>query len=105
MPISILESMASHIPVIATDVPGTRDLIVNGQNGLLVPPTDPDGLAKAVLSLMNNPALKQSLAKAALITVWQFSMDRVATRYAELYDSLYNAHKSKETTGTLRSPG
>jgi glycosyltransferase involved in cell wall biosynthesis len=105
MPISILESMASHVAVIATDVPGTRDLIVNGQNGLLVPPSDPDRLAKAVLSLMNNPALKRSLAEAALNTVRQFSMDRVAARYAQLYDSLYNAQKSKEIIGTSQLPG
>jgi glycosyltransferase involved in cell wall biosynthesis len=105
MPISILESMASDIPVVATDVPGTCDLIVHCMNGLLVPPTDSDGLSEAILSLINNPILRQSLASAAQGTVQQFSMDRVAAKYAELYNSLYNANKNKETTGTSQSPG
>ena len=100
MPISILESMASRIPVVATDVAGTRDLINPGINGLLVPPADPISLSQAILSLINNPVLKQSLALTALETVQQFSMGRVADRYSDLYHSLLIADRSKEINGT-----
>lgn len=52
MPMVLLEAGASGLPVVATDVGGNRELIVDGRNGFLAPPEDPDALAQAMLRLM-----------------------------------------------------
>lgn len=42
-------------PIIATDVPGCREIVISGVNGLLVPPRDPQALAQAIEQLLNDP--------------------------------------------------
>ena len=64
-PNSLLEAMASGLPVIATDVGGVADLVKTGFNGLLVDHGDVSQLAKAMLTLMHNPDMRSSLASNA----------------------------------------
>jgi glycosyltransferase involved in cell wall biosynthesis len=54
-PRSVLEGMAMGRAIITTDVPGCRETVVHGRNGLLVPPRDPEALAAAMLELANDP--------------------------------------------------
>jgi glycosyltransferase involved in cell wall biosynthesis len=56
---ALLEAMACGLPVVATDVSGTRAAVENGRNGLVVPPQDPDVLAAALLKLLADPAARQ----------------------------------------------
>ena len=56
VPRSVLEAMAMGRPVITTDVPGCRDTVEPGRNGLLVPPRDAQALAAAILELADDPA-------------------------------------------------
>lgn len=65
MPNVVLEAMAAGTPVVATAVDGTRELIVDGHTGRLVPPADPERLAEAVISLLNDPAERAALAARA----------------------------------------
>jgi glycosyltransferase involved in cell wall biosynthesis len=62
---SIIEAMALHTPVVATSVGGIPEVIVDGQHGLLVAPGDVDALAEAIGSLIDSPARRERLAKAA----------------------------------------
>jgi glycosyltransferase involved in cell wall biosynthesis len=55
MPYAVLEAMAVGKPVIATDVAGTRDVVVRGKTGLLVPPGDREALAGAIATLLDDP--------------------------------------------------
>jgi glycosyltransferase involved in cell wall biosynthesis len=63
-PLSILEAMAAGLPVIASDVGGVGELVVNGETGLLVPPGDPTRLAHALARLLDDRALRVQLGAA-----------------------------------------
>jgi glycosyltransferase involved in cell wall biosynthesis len=62
---ALLESMAAGAPVVATRVGGTSEALVDGENGLLVPPGDVGALATAVTRLLGAPALAARLGLAA----------------------------------------
>jgi glycosyltransferase involved in cell wall biosynthesis len=64
LPLAVLEAMAAGLAVVATDVPGHRDVVVPGETGLLVAPEDPAELAEAVATLLSDPALRKSLGQA-----------------------------------------
>jgi glycosyltransferase involved in cell wall biosynthesis len=55
MPYAVVEAMAAGLPVVATDVGGTRELIEHGISGFVVPPADHEALAASVLSLLKDP--------------------------------------------------
>ena len=85
----ILEAMAAGVPVVATDISGTRELVVSGTTGYLVTVGDRTGLAKYTERLLNNPALASQLASAARRrAASQFSVQKMVARYAELYHKL-----------------
>jgi glycosyltransferase involved in cell wall biosynthesis len=60
----ILEAMAADRPVIGTRVGGTPELIREGKTGLLVERNDPDGLARAIVSILGDAELRASMATA-----------------------------------------
>jgi glycosyltransferase involved in cell wall biosynthesis len=65
MPNVLLEAMAAGIPAVAFDVAGTRELIDNGRDGLIVAPGDPQGLADATRKLMLDGGRRKTMAAAA----------------------------------------
>jgi glycosyltransferase involved in cell wall biosynthesis len=69
LPIAVLEAMATGVPVVATDVGGTRELIEPGVTGMLVPPDDPAALAAAIVAVLDDPALADRLRLAAFARV------------------------------------
>jgi glycosyltransferase involved in cell wall biosynthesis len=62
--VACLEAMAHGRPVVATDVGGLRDLVVDGETGLVVPPRDPDALRGALERLLGDPELRRKLGAA-----------------------------------------
>lgn len=86
---TILEAMACGLPIVATRVGGTPDLIDEGVTGMLVPPADPRAFGEALLGLMQNPYAARRLATAARGECERrFSLDRMVADYAALYDDL-----------------
>lgn len=88
LPTVIMEAMAVGLPVIATDIPGTREMISDGINGRLVPPRDPITLADTINKMIENSKMRQIFGKAGKETVKQFSIENIAQRYLELYEML-----------------
>jgi glycosyltransferase involved in cell wall biosynthesis len=88
LPTVIMEAMASGVPVVATDIPGTRDLIQDGDNGWLAPTGDPGALADAILTAMGTPELRASMSERGLQVVRAYSIESVAAQYAALYQEL-----------------
>ncbi len=85
----ILEAMAAGVPVVATDIPGTRELVVPGTTGYLVPVGDRAALAKNTQRLLNDAALAARLSAAARQRVeTEFSVERMVARHAALYREL-----------------
>lgn len=93
LPTVVLEAMAYGAPVVATGIPGTRDLLVDGDNGWLARPADPADLARAVLTALENRAAWPAVtARAAAETVPQYRIERIAARYGALYEKLCGGH-------------
>jgi glycosyltransferase involved in cell wall biosynthesis len=89
LPLSILEAMAARKPVIATNIGGTVEAVIDGETGELVPPADPIALAAAIRSVVSDHALAQRLGAAGRRRVEQeFSaasmIKQVTAVYAEL---------------------
>jgi sugar transferase (PEP-CTERM/EpsH1 system associated) len=83
---TILEAMASGLPVVATRVGGNAELMVEGMTGRLVPRASPGALAEAILGYLADPAAARRHGKAGRQHVErQFSLDRMVQRYERLY--------------------
>ncbi len=86
---SIMEAMAAAVSVVATDITGTRDLVVPEVTGYLVPPGDRAGIARHTNRLLDDPDLSRRLGQAAQSRMaTQFSVEQMVERYAKLYGKL-----------------
>ena len=85
---TILEAMATRLPVVATRVGGNGELIESGITGVLVPRSDPDALADALLRYFNDRATARRHAKAARRAAEShFSLGRMVADYCSLYEN------------------
>jgi len=83
-----LEAMARGMCVVATPTGGMKDIIRDGENGLIVPFHDPDAIASAVRRLIGDPVFASGVAEAGLKTSAEFSWSRTASETAAFYEHL-----------------
>lgn len=89
LPNVILEAMAIGLPVVATAVGGTPELVVDGSTGCLAPPNNPAALAKAIGDLLANPTHRQQMGRAGRARVeQQFTIQRMVQATEDLYARL-----------------
>lgn len=89
LPKSLLEAASTGLPLIATDVPGCREIVKQGVTGLLVPPQDVAALANAIQTLVESPELRSRYGSAARELVEQkFSSDVILPEFLALYDDV-----------------
>jgi glycosyltransferase involved in cell wall biosynthesis len=89
VPMSLLEAAACGRAMVATDVPGSRDIVVDGVTGLTVPVGDVPALADAMAKLAGDAALRERLAKAARALVEEkFSAEKIGKQIVALYNEL-----------------
>jgi len=83
---AVRESLAIGRPVVATDVGGNRELVRDGETGLLVPPEDPDALADAIARLLDDRELAGRLARAGATFVREnLTIERMVDETEALY--------------------
>lgn len=97
LPLIILEAMAAARPVVATTVGGIPEAVLDGVNGLLVPPGDVDALALAVGKMLENRGLAQSLGEAGRRRVLEmFSLEEMVKKTERLYLETFNGGEAAE---------
>jgi glycosyltransferase involved in cell wall biosynthesis len=89
LPIVLLEAMASAKPVIASDICGNKEVVVNGETGILVPPIDPKSLAKAIIELARDPQKAKRLGQKGIARVKEnFTLEKMIQQVTNLYEEL-----------------
>jgi sugar transferase (PEP-CTERM/EpsH1 system associated) len=87
---TILEAMATGLPVVATAVGGNTELVEEGRNGRLVPASNPAQLASAIVELAQQPEIAHAMGQHGRRLVEQnYSMDAMVRNYQQLYDRLF----------------
>lgn len=96
----IAEAMAVGCPVVASRVGGIPDMLEDSQTGLLVGPRDPDGLALAILRLLEDRELSSSISEQAkIIATERYAPWSVAAKTVEVYRRVIKAESGKSTYG------
>ncbi len=90
MSLVLLEAMAGELPIVATDISGSRELVSNA-NGFLVPPKDSDALAKKIQVLMDDDLLRTRFGKASRKEVEKFSVEN---NLKNLYETIKAASET-----------
>jgi glycosyltransferase involved in cell wall biosynthesis len=94
MPLVLLQAMAAGLPVIATQVPGSVDLVQPQQNGFLVPPKDPPALAQALKALCCDAALRQAMGQRSREIALKLDWSEIAREYMEAYRAVMATSKA-----------
>ncbi len=96
LPTVILEAMACNVPVIATDIPGTRELIQNEFSGWLVPPKDATSLSRCIIDVIKNEPARSKSCWNALETLKKYEIAAISDQYTALYFELLRRPVQKE---------
>ena len=84
--IALVEAMAAGLPVVATDIPGYREVVDDGVEGLLVPPRDAEALAEALVRVLTEPTVRERLGRAGRERARRYDWPVVVERLEALYD-------------------
>jgi len=99
LPVSVLEAMAAELPVVASDVGGLAELVIDGETGMLVPSGDPAALAEALGRLLDDRQLRQKLGAAGRARAEaSFDLAEFRRAHVELY------HRQLRLAGAVAEP-
>jgi glycosyltransferase involved in cell wall biosynthesis len=91
LPKVLLEAASCGRPIVTTDVPGCREIVQHGKNGLLVPPKDPNALAQAICQLIQDPELRERMGdQGRKLVLENFSLEKVKQQTSKVYQVLEN---------------
>lgn len=94
-PVALLEAMASGLACVATDIAGSRDLIVHNESGLVVPPENSDSLAAALAALRDHSELRSRLGRAARRRIEEnYTIEREVADHESVYRELSRSWRS-----------
>ena len=92
---AIVEAMACGVPCVSFDCPfGPRNIIINGEDGILVEYLNTQALADNICKLIDNEALRKQLGSKAKINIHRFSQEAIMEKWATLFYSLTNNHRT-----------
>jgi len=83
--IVLLEAMAAGAAIVASDIPGYRDVIGTGERGILVPRKSPEAIADAIVGLARDPGFRNTLSRRGRRDVERYSWDRVTREILDVY--------------------
>ena len=94
LPKAILEAMAAGLPIIATDVRGNRDLVKHGENGLIIPLDDVERTAEAIMKLIAEPELKETMGEKSKELVKYYDLNNILPQMEQIYDYVLSTSES-----------
>lgn len=98
LPMVAIEALASECPVVASSVDGTPEVVIDGVTGLLVPPANPEGLARGIVKLLSHPNLARWMAQNGHNLILQnFTVGKMVSRNQDLYLHLWERYAAKST--------
>ncbi len=101
LPKVMIEAAASGRAIVATDVPGCREIVRHGENGLLVPVRDVDALAAALNELIQDASLRQRMgSRGRGIAETEFSLDKVTAETLSVYQELLAHNQTRKLLGS-----
>ena len=95
MPLVLLQAMACGLPTVATEVPGSVDLVHPERNGLLVPHKDPMALAQALTTLLTNESLCYEMGKHSREIALTMDWSEIAKSYYALYQAVLSTSEAR----------
>ena len=102
-PKSLLEAASCGLPIIATDVPGCREICLDGYNGFLVKPKDEYSLEEAIMKLIKNKKLiRQFGLNSRMLVEKNFNVDLISKGFADLYDKVIGIPRKDQLSGLCR---
>lgn len=90
-----LESAAAGKPIVAADIGGLRDVVVDGETGLLFEPGDAEAIAVALRRLLADPGLRERMGAAARVQAGTFGPDAVVPRFEEAYEAALASRRAR----------
>jgi len=95
---SLLDAMAASRPIVATRAGGIPEIVEDGLNGVLVPPRDHREMARQIVRLLGDPALRKRMGEAGLARVRKdFTVERMVERTAAVYARVAGRHRAEDT--------
>lgn len=105
MPNVLMEAQRAALPIVATDVGGVRDCVVDGRTGFVVPPDDTDALVRACLRLLSDLGLARSMGEHGAAWIRQaFSKEAMGERYLQLARQPEKRSESAESSRARAIP-
>ena len=97
-PVVVLQAMAAGLPVVASDIPGTRDLVAQDQTGFLFPARSPEGLAECLAKAHDDPEARIRVARAASAAIEAKGLftDEIARRHIGIYRDVLTADRARD---------
>lgn len=93
--LAALETAAAGKPIVAADIGGLKDVVANGETGLLVPPGDAEALRAAMQTLLADAGLRERMGDAARSQARRFGPDAVVPRFEEAYEVAIEARRAR----------
>lgn len=97
----LTEAFATGTPVVASDIPGYREIVRDGVNGLLVPPGDPQALAEALYCLATDEGRREAMSRQAAASAQYYAWPRVVSSVLEAYGDAIAAPKPSTASQRL----
>jgi glycosyltransferase involved in cell wall biosynthesis len=102
---TILESMAAGKPMVATNVGGNPETVVDAKTGFLVPPADPESMAHALRKLLSDPQLRHEMGFHGRERVEkEFTLVNMLNRYEDILEHVYKRNRGSMSTHRVARP-
>ncbi len=88
VPIVVLEAMALGKPIVASSLEGIKEAIKDGENGVIVNSSIPQEFARSIISILDDPELRENLRRNAVMSVKKFSFSQISLQLIDLYTKL-----------------